>query len=291
MNTYSFPSALPIFQPFVMGISDGNHQQLQEKGIENAETDHQRKRLSNDFYQPSQVVNNEARKGSSIMALQSLVSHNSQSVDIQVKTREGDTVSIRFNQSGSSSQTSFQAEQRESQFSLYQQSSSFESSFSFSVDGDLNEGEKQSISDLLDKINQVSDEFFNGNVKTAFEHALKVGFDTEQIAAFSLDLNMKSSIEAIMAYQQVAMLEQIFNTDLIAQARDFLAETNHFIAESRSLFDLFADPKQSFTDLLTAVAKMHPQNLENNERDPLLPKVIGAITDELFRDKAELLES
>jgi hypothetical protein len=293
MNTHSLSPSFSFLQPFVIGSDNGNHQHFREKEVEHEEKNNHHSRLPDDSYQPSRAARKrDVENVTSTMALQSLVSNKSQSVDIQVKTREGDTVTISFNQSTSSSQSAFQAEQGNSQLSIYQQSSSFESGFSLTIEGDLNEDEKQSLSELFDKMNKVSHEFFNGNVNAAFKHAQKVGFDTEQIAAFSMDLKMKSSVEAIAAYQQVEVPEQTIKTDMIKQARDFLAETKDFMAASKNLLDSFAEPKQSFSNLFAGLGQIHQPKVEDREdhdNEPLFSKVIENIANDLFRDKIELL--
>ena len=229
MNTQSLSPSFSFLQPFVAVSDHGRDHSAADKNSADKVKSHRQHDLPEHVYQPSKSAKQEIAKDStSTTALQSVVTNKSQSLDIQVQTKEGDIVTISFDQATSASQSALYAEQGNSQLSIFQQSSSFESSFSLSIEGDLNEDELQSLSGLFDKMSKVSHEFFNGNVNEAFEHAQKIGFDTEQIAAFSLDLNMKSSVEAIAAYQQVKKPEQTVNTDLIKQARDFLSETKDF---------------------------------------------------------------
>lgn len=295
MNTQSLSPSFSFLQPFVKGFEHGQDHFSADKNTADETKSQRQHRVSEDLYQPSKLAKQESVKDvTSTTSLQSLVTNKSQAVDIQVQTQEGDTVTISFNQASSASQSSLYVEQGNSQLSIYQQNTSFQSSFSLNIEGDLNEDELQSLSALLDKMSEVSDEFFNGNVKTAFEHAQKVGFDTEQIAAFSLDLNMKSSVEAITAYQQVKVPEQNINTDLITQARDFLAETKDFMADSRKLLNSIAQPKQSFSDLFSGFEKIQQSNGEDkdsHDNTSLFLNVIENISNDIFKEKMGLLES
>lgn len=66
------------------------------------------------------------------------------------------------------------------------------SSFNFAVEGDLNKDEMRAINDLLGKVNQIAETFFSGEVGRAFEMAQNLGYDSEQISEFALNLNMAS---------------------------------------------------------------------------------------------------
>ncbi|MDZ7924145.1 MAG: DUF5610 domain-containing protein [Marinagarivorans sp.] len=66
------------------------------------------------------------------------------------------------------------------------------SQFSFSVDGDLDEGELKAINDLLNQVNKVSESFFSGNVEQAFDQALNMGFDSQEITGYALKMTQAS---------------------------------------------------------------------------------------------------
>lgn len=73
----------------------------------------------------------------------------------------------------------------------------------WSVQGDLNEQEMQAIEKLLGQVNNLAKQFFSGNLDQAFEQALALGYDTQQIAAFSLNLTQVEVQRAHTTYQAV----------------------------------------------------------------------------------------
>ncbi len=85
-------------------------------------------------------------------------------------------------------------------------SSSRSESMSWVVEGDLNEQETAAIQNLLSQINQLAGEFFRGNLDQAFERALALGYDRDQIASFSLTLTQVDVQRATTAYQALEPL-------------------------------------------------------------------------------------
>jgi hypothetical protein len=64
------------------------------------------------------------------------------------------------------------------------------------VDGDLNEDELAAIGDLLGKIDDIATKFFSGDVQAAFSAAGSLGVDSDQIAAYRLNLTYSRKIAA-----------------------------------------------------------------------------------------------
>ena len=60
----------------------------------------------------------------------------------------------------------------------------------------------QAIEDLLEQVNQLAGDFFAGNLDEAFNQALALGYDQEQITAFSLNLTQVDVQRVSTAYQQ-----------------------------------------------------------------------------------------
>jgi hypothetical protein len=74
-------------------------------------------------------------------------------------------------------------------------------SFSLSIEGDLNEDELGAINDLLGKVNDLAGQFFEGNLDVAFDQAMNMGYDAEQIGSFSLNLAQAEIQQVTQAYQ------------------------------------------------------------------------------------------
>ncbi|GAC20073.1 DUF5610 domain-containing protein [Paraglaciecola arctica] len=79
-----------------------------------------------------------------------------------------------------------------------------ENSFSFSVKGELDEDELKAIGQLVADANELAEEFFNGDIETAFNQALELGFDEQELSSFALQLTKVENTEVIKAYETVS---------------------------------------------------------------------------------------
>ncbi len=82
-----------------------------------------------------------------------------------------------------------------------------EDSFSFSVKGELDEDELKAIGQLVADANELADEFFNGDVESAFNQALELGFDEQELSSFALQLTKVENTQVIKAYETVSRLD------------------------------------------------------------------------------------
>lgn len=105
----------------------------------------------------------------------------SQSFDLTVRTRDGDTVKLtvnakdvsllKLNASGEGAMAKHQS-----------------NALAFEVVGELDEGELKAINALLSETQKLSETFFNGDLDAAFKQALKLQMDGTELAAFALNL-------------------------------------------------------------------------------------------------------
>ncbi len=268
MNTSALSTLFPSTQNYFNALSaEPEHQH----GKENKANDLFAQKQNRDLYYPQSV--------STELSLQNKVQSVQHSADIQIKTQEGDIVTINLHEAVKQSSSRFSAERGNESIDIYSASKSYQSSFSFSVEGDLSEQEQESLADLINKISKISEKFFKGNVQAAFNHAQKVGFDTEQIAGFSLDLNRQRSVQAIAAYQQTMQPEQTVNRDLLEQANAFLAESKNFLAEGLEQISVFPEPEKLFVDLSSSIGEMQRQ-IESAQN--LYLDMIEHLKDDLF---------
>ncbi len=284
MNMHSlssfFSSSSP--QPFLRDVDSNKHDSHREDKVE--DRDHKRpKKLEDDSYHPSKRLKHDDTKSvSSAMAVQAVASSINHSADIQITTKEGDVVTISLSESVTNSSSAFEAEQQGVKVSAYSENISTESGFNISIEGDLNEKEQKSLAKLINKMSKVSEKFFDGNVKSAFKHAQKVGFDTKQIAGFSMDLRKEESVQAVAAYQQTTVPEQNVDTDLLKQAGNFLAETKASVTDTNSILNSLTN--QSFTSLFVGVGEMNmtAQDKVDESSEPLFLQMIKNISDDIF---------
>lgn len=149
---------------------------------------------------------------------QSVSAAREDSSELTLTTRDGDEVTISF-----SSVRSFEAQQElaiqqsnarqdngdNSEANLQvgvSQSYEFYQSerFSFSVEGDLSDEEIADIAKFVEQSAGVVDEFFNGDIQSAFQQASDIGLEDSQIAGFALELSRTETVETVQQYQQVS---------------------------------------------------------------------------------------
>ena len=102
-----------------------------------------------------------------------------------------------------------QAEEPESNTNVIEQNAVFyqESAFSFSVKGELDEDELKAIGQLVADANELAEEFFNGDIETAFNQALELGFDEQELSSFALQLTKVENTQVIKAYENVSRFD------------------------------------------------------------------------------------
>jgi hypothetical protein len=121
----------------------------------------------------------------------------------ELTTKDGDKVIIKASSSEGLAVEGGRATRGNNSAGALNASYSSSQSFSLSVEGDLNEEELGAINDLLGRVNDLAGQFFNGNLDTAFEQALNLGYDDEQIGSFSLNLAQAEIQQVTQAYQNV----------------------------------------------------------------------------------------
>lgn len=156
-----------------------------------------------------------ASSGTSLLGVKGLSAllGSGQSASLSLTTRDGDKITIAFDQQsrwqwqqGSSSsgtnRKALDAYQQTSQNraqgtqsgqatgtasgSLYYAQTS---GFSFAVQGNLSQDELKAVGGLVDQIGSLSDRFFSGDLQGALDQAQKLSWDDSQVASFALDLH------------------------------------------------------------------------------------------------------
>ncbi|MCF2947257.1 DUF5610 domain-containing protein [Paraglaciecola aquimarina] len=115
-------------------------------------------------------------------------------VDSETKSQEGDEIT----------QSAAEIANPNSQNAIFYQ----EQSLSFSVRGELDDGELKAIGNLVADANELADEFFNGDIETAFNQALELGFDEQELTGFALQLTKVENTQVIKAYETVSHFDE-----------------------------------------------------------------------------------
>lgn len=169
---------------------------------------------------------------------------SSESFSLNVRTQDGDNVTIRFSNSESyESSLGYYNDGKGTSAASFSIDRSQQSNFQFSVSGDLDEGEIDALQDLIQDINLIADDFFDGDVQSAFEQASQFEMDKSELSSMQLTLKRSEEYSAASAYQQVQGYEQPEHS----QAGD--AKIGHIV---NSLQDQFAQSKIDFVESVTS---------------------------------------
>jgi hypothetical protein len=116
--------------------------------------------------------------------------------NLSILTQDGDKVQIRFRSNqGVALQTSAtnDPDGSVSNTSVYAFASG---RVQVAVEGELDTDELKAIGDLLEKVDALATEFFNGDTQAAFSTAAALGFDSSEIAGFALRLSVRETLRA-----------------------------------------------------------------------------------------------
>ena len=161
----------------------------------------------------------------------------SNSSDLSITTADGDVVTISFSalqEKQASENFNYSADQDSSEMSYQRSASSYsEMNFSFSVQGDLDKDELQAIQSLIKDISKIEKDFFAGNIDKAFNKAVELGYDEEQLSSFNLELRQTQTSYVSQAYSEVAKYNADENEELNTVVRPVL----DFIGDFKELRD------------------------------------------------------
>jgi hypothetical protein len=125
---------------------------------------------------------------------------DSQSSQFSIKTRDGDEVTISFsNKEVIGSSTKYSDSHGTESVTYYAKTQNFD----LSIIGKIDEDESQAITDLVNKVDEITSQFFYGDVTKAYEQALELGFDNEQLSGFALTLRQSESSSKLRQYGEV----------------------------------------------------------------------------------------
>lgn len=228
-----------------------------ETGIKNLE----RKLLGELFSEgPGRVITNTAEQ---------VTSASQNTSELTIRTKDGDEVRIRFEDF-----EAFQIGQKRQQdrgftqpIELISEAQKSESIFvsqntvSFSVSGQLDAQELESIGNLVKDASELSKEFFDGDIETAFNQALDIGFEKQELVGFALQLSRQQQVDVVNAYETVSL---------------FTEETKQRPIDAASV----AEPISDYLNKLLNVLEQSSQKLPDaNEYENLVNGLVNKVQD------------
>lgn len=218
-------------------------------------------------------------------------SSNSESASLTIRTRDGDEVQLSFEslrayQYASQQTVAYTTEQGQGgdgngyQNVVATDSTSYSyfdrQGISFSLKGELDEGELTAIADLVESVNDLADTFFGGDLDKAFEKALELGFDDQELTGYALQLNRTQQTEVVKTYgaiqhyrdgsesgshgDEAKPVAQYLNKmlNVFDSARQQLASGEDFNTLINGLINEMKDVQ--VPDLVTAINRFHSFN-------------------------------
>ena len=209
------------------------------------------------------------------------------SFELQVRTQDGDQVTLKFSQVESEQGFLAYRQTADSEELITSHSLMSGSRFEMTVEGELDEEELTAIKEFTQNIQQVSENFFDGNVQAAFEQGMQLGFDPEQISGFALELEYSQSSIATTRYREISALEQTDGLRLpgLEQVRGMLNQMQGVLTQADELFE---QSEQTASGLLTGFMSHHPKAGEfselldkhgDDEIDDVVEKLVGRVAE------------
>lgn len=230
----------------------------------------------------------EAENVSGVNAALTAGASDSRSGNILIRTRDGDELTLSFEslrQFQYAQQTQVTASTTgntgtegstgaaentvtASQTSLYQY---FErSGISFSLKGELDEDELKAIADLVEDANDLADTFFGGDLDKAFEEALSLGFDDNELVGYALQLNHTKQSQVVEAYESIKHYR-----DENAEANKYgnvVSPISQYMDKMLSTMDSAGEKLQSGEDYSNMIS-----GIINKMEDVQVPDLLSAI--------------
>lgn len=161
--------------------------------------------LNQRFGAPAQVP---ATGSSAVAAYSERFQAQAETFDLAVTTRDGDRLRISVAQASASwSQTGVAAasDGQDSAVVASHQSGSLQiGGWQVQVEGELDEQERAALEKLFGQVQDISNKFYAGDLSGAFDRAMALDMDGEQLASMSLQLTQTRVRQSTDAYSAVA---------------------------------------------------------------------------------------
>jgi len=179
----------------------------------------------------------------------------SRELNLEILTKDGDRVKIEINTDTMSELVRYQYEDEGRSIRGKQISDSTDDFLSFSIQGELDPEELNAISDLIGEITTLADTFYSGNFQDALSQATEMGYNSNELSGFSLDLKYERS--AYAAYMSPETQVPAYENTKTAQPASgnylgTMMEDVQKLADHKG-FALFEKPLDLFKDIFLAL--------------------------------------
>jgi hypothetical protein len=139
------------------------------------------------------------------------------------------------------------------------------SNLNFTVNGELDEAELASIGQLVADADDLATTFFESDVKTAFNQALELGFDKQELAGFALQLTRQEQVEVVKTYESVSQYDGSdapinASSKPVERVSDYLAKMLNVLEQSQQKLEDSSQYEKLINSLVNQI-----QNVDTNE--------------------------
>lgn len=153
--------------------------------------------------------------------------------------------------------SSEQGKMSESSSSTYRSSN-----FSYTIEGDISDDEQEAIAALIKDVNTLQKDFFNGDIEKAFNHAVNLGFDSDQISEFSMELYQSKTTRVSQTYNEVASSDEKESPSQDKELRPLLDFVKQLQLLQNRTDDLLMKQEEHFTNIFEKVFSAEFSHLE-----------------------------
>ncbi|WP_101757130.1 DUF5610 domain-containing protein [Oceanicoccus sp. KOV_DT_Chl] len=177
-------------------------------------------------------------------------------VSLSLQTQDGDIIQLTFSASAAANESAALVRGSlggsQGVGLSYSRETSTSNQFSVSVNGQLDAGEREALSQLLSDVSSLSDEFFNGDFNKAVELAMAFEMDASEFSAMSLDLSRSTSVSMVESFATTAEGSNVASMDqIISASTDGLRAMVEELLQMMEQAKTFAEPKQLLSNLLS----------------------------------------
>ena len=155
-----------------------------------------------------------------------------ESLELQLLTQSGNRVTIQFERRLDTQAQARLASDGDNTRALTSVSRYEQGSYRFSVEGELSDAERQAIADLVQDVDRLANEFFNGDVQTALAMVPDLRFDPTQLASMEVNMTKVERYSLAQSYQQTQQLDSPEHSKPGRRLGQFLQDVNQRFNES-----------------------------------------------------------
>jgi hypothetical protein len=195
------------------------------------------------------------------------------SLELSLKTKDGDLVTLDFNQVDVLQRTRFAGKSLDGdRVRVNSFNEETDRIVNMNVTGDLSDAEKAAVDAVLERVIEVANKFFDGSVGAALGKLKTMEFDTGTLAELSLKMSMTRSVEFTRAYQGgEEQLRRLASRD----------------GEVNNMLEFFADEQKKLIDMANEVLDGESSaRLVKSLLPPMLEEPLQALVEQVAEHQA-----